>query len=115
MRTAAVALAGGRSPTVGATAAGARSLAGSCGWRLRPAGSGMGPFSTGESPLPGRHVTDRQMRLYMTFRRTEPVPVAAARAGFSTATAYWIEADPRPPSQKAAPRGRRRPDPLAGV
>jgi hypothetical protein len=57
----------------------------------------------------------RQMRLYMTFRRTEPVPVAAARAGFSTATAYRIEADPRPPSQKAAPRGRRRPDPLAGV
>ena len=51
----------------------------------------------------------------MTFRRTEPVPVAAARAGFSTATAYRIEADPRPPSQKAAPRGRRRPDPLAGV
>ena len=75
----------------------------------------MGSFSTGEPPLPGRHVTDRQMRLYMTFRRTEPVPVAAARAGFSTATAYRIEADPRPPSQKAAPRGRRRPDPLAGV
>jgi hypothetical protein len=75
----------------------------------------MGSFSTGEPPLPGRHVTDRQMRLYMTFRRTEPVPVAAARAGFSTATAYRIEADPRPPSQKTAPRGRRRPDPLAGV
>jgi hypothetical protein len=75
----------------------------------------MGSFSMGEPPLPGRHVTDRQMRLYMTFRRTEPVPVAAARAGFSTATAYRIEADPRPPSQKTAPRGRRRPDPLAGV
>jgi hypothetical protein len=75
----------------------------------------MGSFSAREPPLPGRHVTDRQMRLYMTFRRTEPVPVAAARAGFSTATAYRIEADPRPPSQKAALRGRRRPDPLAAV
>ena len=38
---------------------------------------------------------------------------AAARAGFSTATAYRLEADPRPPSQKKASRGRRRPDPLA--
>jgi hypothetical protein len=55
------------------------------------------------------------MRLHMTFRRTEPVPVAAAKAGFSTATAYRIEQDPRPPSQRATPRGRRRPDPLAAV
>ncbi len=51
----------------------------------------------------------------MSLRRTEPVPIAAARAGISPATAYRIEADPRPPSQRAAPRGRRRPDPLAGV
>ncbi|HYJ29394.1 MAG TPA: IS21 family transposase [Allosphingosinicella sp.] len=55
------------------------------------------------------------MRLYMQFRRTEPVPIAAAKAGFSTATAYRIEQDPRPPSQKPTPRGRRRPDPLAAV
>jgi hypothetical protein len=55
------------------------------------------------------------MRLYMQFRRTEPVPIAAAKAGFSTATAYRIEEDPRPPSQKSTPRGRRRPDPLAAV
>ena len=33
----------------------------------------------------------------------------------STATAYRIEADPRLPSQKKTPRGRRRPDPLAGI
>src|SRR6516165_10858820 len=39
----------------------------------------------------------------------------AAKAGFSTATAYRIEADPRLPSQKTKPRGRRRPDALAGV
>ena len=65
--------------------------------------------------MPGRHVTDRQMRLYMQFRRTEPVPIAAAKAGFSTATAYRVEQASSPPSQKSAPRGRRRPDPLAGV
>jgi hypothetical protein len=65
--------------------------------------------------VPGRHVTVRQMRLYMRFRRTEPVPLAAAKAGFSSATAYRIEQDPRPPSQRSVPRGRRRPDPLAGV
>lgn len=51
----------------------------------------------------------------MKFRRTNPVPLAAAKAGFSTATAYRIEQDPRPPSQRPAPRGRRRPDPLAAV
>lgn len=51
----------------------------------------------------------------MQFRHTEPVPIAAAKAGFSTATAYRIEQDPRPPSQRAAPRERRRPDPLAAV
>jgi hypothetical protein len=33
----------------------------------------------------------------------------------STASAYRIEDDPRLPSQKQAPRGRRRPDPLADV
>src|SRR3954454_10375430 len=75
----------------------------------------MASFSRGIHPVPGRHVTDRQMRLYMQFRRTEPVPIAAAKAGFSTATAYRIEEDPRPPSQKSTPRGRRRPDPLAAV
>jgi hypothetical protein len=41
--------------------------------------------------------------------------IAAAKAGFSTATAYRIEADPRLPSQKKKRRRRRRPDPLAGV
>jgi hypothetical protein len=65
--------------------------------------------------LPGRHITDCQMRLYMSFRRTETPSVAAAKAGFSAATAYRIEQDPRLPSQKKAPRGRRRRDPLAEV
>jgi hypothetical protein len=55
------------------------------------------------------------MRLFMKYRATDMVPVAAARAGFSTATGYRIEQDPRLPSQKRVPRDRRRPDPLAEV
>ena len=51
----------------------------------------------------------------MKSRQSNSPAVAAAKAGFSTATAYRIEADPRLPSQKKEPRGRRRPDPLAGV
>ena len=51
----------------------------------------------------------------MSFRRTETPSVAAAKAGFSAATAYRLEQDPRPPSQKKAPRGRRRRGPLAEV
>jgi len=65
--------------------------------------------------VPGRHVTDHQMRLFMKHRMTDPTPVAAARAGFSTATAYRTAQDPRPPSEKRSPRARRRPDPLADV
>jgi hypothetical protein len=51
----------------------------------------------------------------MKSRQTHAPAVAAAKARFSTATAYRLEADPRLPSQKTTPRGRRRPDPLAGV
>jgi hypothetical protein len=51
----------------------------------------------------------------MKFRQTETLPVAAAKAGFSASTGYRFEKDPRLPSQKKAPRGRRRPDPLAAV
>jgi hypothetical protein len=65
--------------------------------------------------LPGRHVTDRQMKLYMQFRKSCPPAVAAAKAGFSPSTAYRLEQDPRLPSQTKQPRGRRRPDPLAEV
>jgi hypothetical protein len=63
--------------------------------------------------LPGRHVTDHQMRLYMKFRHTESPTVAAAKASISTATAYRCEHDHRLPSDHQPIRGRRRPDPLA--
>jgi transposase InsO family protein len=51
----------------------------------------------------------------MKSRQSNDPAIAAAKAGFSTARAYRIEADPRLPSQKKTPRGRRRPDPLAGI
>jgi hypothetical protein len=65
--------------------------------------------------LPGRHVTDSQMRLYMTHRQTNPARIAAAKSGFSGASAYRLEKDPRLPSTKKAPRERRRPDPIGAV
>jgi hypothetical protein len=55
------------------------------------------------------------MRLYMKFRQTDTPPVAAAKASFSTSTAYRLEKDPRLPSQRKSARERRRPDPLASV
>ena len=65
--------------------------------------------------MPGRHVTDHQMRLYMKYRQTDTTAVAAAKASISTATAYRIKKDTRLPSQKKAPRGRRRADPLVEI
>ena len=51
----------------------------------------------------------------MRFRHSDGVAVAAAKAGFSAATAYRLARDPRLPSVKAVPRGRRRPDPLVDI
>ena len=51
----------------------------------------------------------------MKFRHTDTPAAAAAKASFSTATAYRIESDPTLPSQKTTTRGRRRSDPLAGI
>src|SRR6266478_5577829 len=55
------------------------------------------------------------MRLYMAFRPTHDATIAAGKSGISRASGYRIEDDPRLPSQKKAPRGRRRPDPLAAL
>lgn len=51
----------------------------------------------------------------MKLRRTDTPAAAAAKAGFSPATAYRLEADPQLPSQTQPLRSRRRPDPLAGI
>ena len=53
--------------------------------------------------MPGRHLTDHQMRLYMKFRQTNRTAVAGAKASISIATAYRVEKDPKLPSQKAPP------------
>src|SRR5580700_7112312 len=105
---------GGRSPTGVANLAtgGAPQGAVFSGGRGRSIASGFFTPMRNRS-LPGRHITDCPMRLYMSFRQTETPTVAAAKAGFSAATAYRIEQDPRLPSQKRAPRGRRRRDPLS--
>ena len=51
----------------------------------------------------------------MKHRKSHSTEASAAKAGFSARTGYRINRDPTLPSQKKAPRGRRRPDPLAGM
>ena len=51
----------------------------------------------------------------MILKKTHTIDVAAAKAGFSRATGYRLAEDPSLLSGKAAPRGRRRPDPLADI
>ena len=65
--------------------------------------------------MPGRHVTDRQKRLFMILKKTHTIDVAAAKAGFSRATGYRLARDPSLPLKESPPRGRRRPDPLADI
>jgi hypothetical protein len=48
----------------------------------------------------------------MNLRRTHTRQIAAAKAGFSASTGARLDADPRLPSCKQQPRGRRRSDPL---
>ena len=66
--------------------------------------------------MPGRHINDQQVRLYMTARLTRPQTTAAAMAGISVATGRRIERAPRPPSaHKKARHYRTRIDPLEGL
>jgi transposase InsO family protein len=51
----------------------------------------------------------------MTHRQTNTTRIAAAKSGFSGASAYRLEKDPRLPSDKKPTRQRRRPDPLLAV
>ena len=70
-------------------------------------------FPKGSVQVPGRHVTDHQMRLYMKFRKIDGPLVAAAKASISATTAYRLEQDRPLPSREEKTRTRRRPDPLA--
>lgn len=66
--------------------------------------------------MPGFHVTDRQVRRYMSSRREgRNQAAAAARAGFSERTGRRIEDTPVLPSQREGRRYRTRPDPFAEV
>ena len=65
--------------------------------------------------MPGRHVTDHQMRLFMQHRQADTVAVAAAKASMSKATGHRIARVPRLPSTNKTSRSRRRPDPLGEV
>jgi hypothetical protein len=65
--------------------------------------------------VPGNHIHDHQMRLFMKLKLSKTLPAAAAQAGISIATAYRFGHDPRLPSDKKAPRASRRPDPLADI
>ena len=51
----------------------------------------------------------------MRHRRSHTRQIAAARAGISATTGARLDADPRLPSQRQAPRTRRRPDPLLAI
>jgi hypothetical protein len=55
------------------------------------------------------------MRVFMNFRLNHSPAIAGAKAGFSGATAYRFENDPRLPTQKKTLRKRRRADPLASL
>jgi len=65
--------------------------------------------------VPGCHVTDHQMRLFMKYRHSDGVAIASARAGFSAATGYRLADEPTLPSGRKLPRSRRRSDPLADI
>src|SRR5471030_3536283 len=83
--------------------------------RRKTSPEGIGFSLERTNSLAGRHVTDQQMRLFMSLRRTHSPAVAGAKAGFSTSAAYRFEKDPRLPTQKKAHRERRRADPFVDV
>lgn len=104
---------GGRSPTRGTSAAGG--VLSPC--LAIAVGLAMGVLFSIERKclLPGRHITDHQMRLFMKFRQTDSIAAAAAKASFSTSTStsagYRLEKAHDLPSMRKVPRGRRRADP----
>ena len=54
--------------------------------------------------MPGHHISDQQVFLFMTHRRQHTQAVAAAKAGISERSARRIENDPQLPSQKKKER-----------
>lgn len=66
--------------------------------------------------MPGRHINEQQVRLFMTLRIAHTQQTAAAKAGISVATARRIETRPPANIESAKKRSyRTRADPLAGI
>ena len=65
--------------------------------------------------MPGTRITDRQVHLYMSYRKHHTQEVAAAKAGMSARSARRIECDSQLPSQKPRRYWRSRSDPFASV
>lgn len=65
--------------------------------------------------MPGRKITDQQVRKYKESRRQATQQIAAARMGISVRSARRIEQADGLPSQGGARTWRTRADPLAGV
>src|ERR1700738_1686983 len=65
--------------------------------------------------MPGIHITDRQVHLYMTKRKDHTQEVAAAKAGMSVRTARRVAKASELPSQKPEREWRTRTNPFADV
>jgi len=65
--------------------------------------------------VPGKKITDQQVRKYKAMRRQATQEIAAARMGVSVRSARRIEKAERLPSQRGPRHWRTRADPLAGV
>ncbi len=65
--------------------------------------------------MPGKKITDQQVRKYKAMRRTATQEIAAARMGISVRSARRIERAATLPSQRGPRTWRTRVDPLAGV
>lgn len=66
--------------------------------------------------MPGKHVTDRQVRRYMDSRREgRSQATSAASSGFSERTARRVDGAKQLPSQRPTRHWRTREDPFAGI
>jgi len=65
--------------------------------------------------MSGIRITDRQVRLYMTNRKSHTQETAAAKSGMSERTARRVEHNGKLPSQTPRRYWRSRPDPFADV
>lgn len=65
--------------------------------------------------MPGKKITDQQVKIYKQTKGRVTQQVAAARAGISVRSARRIDKSQTLPSQKKARHWRTREDPLAGI